>query len=411
MARNELIAALDIGSTKVCCFVARMADENVRVVGIGHQVSRGLRAGAITDMDEAEESIRAAVDAAERMAGETVHDVYVNLSGGMPVSHRVGVEVTIAGHAISDGDLRRVLQQARARQEPGEREVIHATPFSYTIDGSRGIRDPRGMYGDRLGVNMNIVTAATGPCRNLAVCVERCHLGVAGVVVSPYAAGLSCLVEDEMDLGVTVIDMGGGTTKIAIFYDGAMVHADGVPIGGSHVTNDIARGLSTPLSSAERLKTLYGNAIPSPSDEGELIAVPQVGESDNDSVNQVSRSILIGVIKPRLEETFELVRDRLAASGVEKLAGRRVVLTGGASQLHGARELAARIMDKQVRIGRPLRLQGLAESTGGPAFTTCAGLLYYAARDRAEAMDRVHVSGGDADGKFARIGKWLKENF
>ena len=408
---NGLIAGLDVGTTKVCCFVARFDNGLVRVIGIGNQVSRGLRAGAIIDMDEAEESIRNAVDAAERMAREPVRETYVNLSGGFPASHTVGVEMSVAGRSVGDSDLRRVLDQARARHEPGERDVVHAIPVGFTIDGSPGIRDPRGMYGERLGVNMHVITAATGPLRNLTVCVERCHLTVAGMVASQYAAGLACLVEDEMDLGVTLIDMGGGTTKIAVFYDGALIHGDAVPIGGDHVTNDVARGLSAPLSHAERLKTLYGSAVPSPSDEGEIIAVPQVGETDEESVSHLPRSILVGVIKPRLEETFELVRDRLTSSSVDKLAGRRVVLTGGASQLHGVRELAARVLDKQVRLGRPMRLKGLAEATGGPAFSSCAGLLLYATRDRVEALDHAGDAAPRSPGRLARIGQWLRENF
>lgn len=408
---NGLIAGLDVGTTKVCCFVARLEDGAMRIVGIGNQVSNGLRAGAITDMEQAEESIRAAVDAAERMAREPVREAFVNLSGGFPASHTVGVEVSLANRAVGDPDLRRVLDLARARHEPGEREVVHAIPVGFTIDGSPGIRDPRGLYGERLGVNMHVMTAATGPLRNLTVCVERCHLRIAGIVASQYAAGLACLVEDEIDLGVTLVDMGGGTTKIAVFYDGALIHGDAVPIGGGHVTNDVARGLSAPLGHAERLKTLYGSAMPSPSDEGEMIAVPQVGETGEESVNQVPRSLLVGIITPRLEETFELVRDRLATSGVDRLAGRRVVLTGGASQLNGVRELAARVLDKQVRLGRPVRLQGLAEAVGGPAFSSCAGLLQYAARDRVEAIDRADQADPQSIGRLTRIGKWLKENF
>ncbi len=411
MARDGLIAGLDVGTAKVCCFVARADGAAVRVIGIGHQLAKGVRAGAITDMEGVEESIRAAVDQAERMAGETVHEVFVNLSCGFPASHTVGVEVSIDGHAVAEADLRRVMDHARARHEPGEKEVVHAIPVGFTIDGSSGIREPRGMYGDRLGVNLHVVTAATGPLRNLTVCVERCHLKIAGLALSQYGSGLAALVEDEMDLGVTLVDMGGGTTKIAVFYDGALIHSDQVPLGGGHVTGDIARGLSAPLAHAERLKTLYGSAVPSPADAGEIIAVPQVGESDEDAVNHLPRSILVGIVKPRLEETFELVRDRLAASGVEKLAGRRVVLTGGASQLQGARELAARVLDKQVRIGRPTGVQGLAESTAGPAFAGCAGLLLYAARDAAEAVERAPDPDAEAHGRLARIGKWIRENF
>ncbi len=411
VGRNALIAALDVGSTKVCCFVARPEPGGARVVGIGHQVSRGMRAGAVIDMETAETAIRAAVDTAERMAGETVHRVYVNLTGGRPHSQLVGVEMAIAGHQISDGDIRRVLNQAQARTDLGDRQVIHAVPTGYSIDGSRGIHDPRGMYGARLGVNLHIVAASTGPLQNLKVVVERCHLEVADFVVSPYAAALSTLVEDEKDLGVTLLDMGGGTTSIAVFYDGALVHADVVPVGGAHVTNDIARGLSTPMADAERMKTLYGSAIVGPADEREMVSVPQIGEAGEDSVQQIPRSMLIGIIQPRIEETLELVRDRLKASNADRLAGRRLVLVGGASLLTGVRELAARVLDKQVRIGRPLRVHGLADATGGPAFAGCAGLLAYAMRKPEEAEQAPQPAVLEATGRMARIGAWIRENF
>jgi cell division protein FtsA len=415
--RQGVIAALDVGSNKVACFIARLdhASESdagvIRIMGIGHQVSRGIRSGVVVDMEAAEDAIRAAVEAAEKMAGVTIRSVVVNLTNSALVSHSVAVDVSIAGHEVREQDLTRVLNHGRGRAAVPDRQVIHAIPVGYSIDGSRGIRDPRGMFGERLGVNMNVVSAAQGPIRNLAICVERCHLQVGGFVVSPYASGLSCLVEDEMDLGVTCIDMGGGATSIAVFFDGNLLYTDVIPVGGNHVTNDIARGLATPVSHAERMKTLYGSALASPSDDQEMINVPQVGEDEAD-VFQIPRSMLTGIIQPRLEETLELVRDRLAQSNAQQVAGRRVVLTGGASQMNGIRELAARILEKQVRLGRPIRIAGLAESTGGPAFSTCAGLLNFSNRAPAEALtmesDLENVKPG---GQLAKIGRWLKENF
>ena len=266
------------------------------------------------------------------------------------------------------------------------------------------------MCGERLGVNMNVVTANAGAVRNLETVVGRCHLDIETYVVSPYAAGVASLVEDEMDLGVTIIDMGGGTTSFGVFFDGHIVYSDVVPIGGSHVTNDIARGLSTPVAHAERMKTLYGSAIASPADEREIIDVPLVGEEEHAQANHVPKSILIGIIQPRLEETFELVRSRLEASGFDKVAGRRVVLTGGASQLQGVRELAGLVLDKQVRMGRPIRLAGLSDPTGGPAFSTCAGLVNYALNQNAEALRPAAASEGEANGWFGRFNLWLREN-
>jgi cell division protein FtsA len=267
------------------------------------------------------------------------------------------------------------------------------------------------MFGKKLGVNMHIVAAKPATLRNITAAVGRCHLEIGGLVVSPYAAGLAALVDDETDLGVTIIDMGAGTTTIGVFFDSNLIFADTIPVGGGHVTNDIARGLSTPLVHAERMKTLYGSAIASSSDERETIAVPQVGEEEDGQVNHVPKSLLVGIIAPRLEETFELIRNRLEASGYDKVAGRRVVLTGGACQLPGARELAGLLLDKQIRVGRPLRVAGLAEATGGPAFSTCVGLLHFALSERAETPRQARALGASAGGIFGRVGSWLKENF
>ena len=258
---------------------------------------------------------------------------------------------------------------------------------------------------------MHVSTAARGPVRNLGSCVARCHLEIDALVLSPYAAGLACLVGDELDLGVTCIDMGAGTTSVSVFRDGEMVFADSVPVGGQHVTNDLARGLTTPVADAERLKTLYGHAIATAADDKEMIDVPQVGEGESASPNHVPRAALIGIVRPRIEETFELVRDRLEENGFDKTAGRRVVLTGGASQLAGARELAAQILNKQVRLGRPTVLKGLADSTRGPAFATCAGLLAYSANLDAAAPVRDRGQARETAGRLARFGHWFRENF
>jgi cell division protein FtsA len=409
--RGSLIAAVDIGTTKVCCFIARISDDNPRVLGIGHQISRGVRNGTIVDLEAAGTSVVNAVHAAEQMAGETIQQVVTNLSGGFFASRLVKAEISVAGREITDTEVQRVLEQGHLIREPSDRHVIHSVPVGFSIDDSRGIRDPRGMFGDRLGVNMHVVTANAASVRSHVSAIGRSHLELDALVVSPYAAGLSCLVEDEIALGVTVIDMGGGTTTIGVFFDGNLIYADYVPVGGCHVTNDIARGLSTPVAHAERMKTLFGSAISSSTDEREMIAVPQVGEEDEGHVNHVPKSLLVGIIAPRIEETFELVRNRLEASGFDKMAGRRVVLTGGACQLHGAREFAALILDKQVRIGRPQQVTGLAEATGGPAFSTTVGLLHFALSERAEVPRNSRGPARATNGLLGRLGHWLRENF
>ncbi|MBO6784738.1 MAG: cell division protein FtsA [Alphaproteobacteria bacterium] len=430
--RTGTVAVLDIGTSKVCCLIARAGrahhdDMNApaaqpRIIGAGHQVSRGVRNGMIVDVDAAEDAIRKAVHMAEQIAQETISSVTVNLSAGAPRSEILGVDVDIGGQQIDDGDLRRIFQHTQAlRQENGgpanggpngtDRELIHSIPVGFAIDGQQGIADPRGMFGERLSVNMHLVSASTNAVRTIRAAVQRCHLDIDGFVLSPYAAGLATLVEDESDLGVTVVDMGGGTTGLAIFYDGEMIFADTLPVGGNHVTSDVARGLSTSLAHAERLKTLHGNAIAAESDEHELIDVPQVGDDEHTPPQQLPRSLLNGIIQPRMEETFELVRARLDDSGFAPFAGRRVVLAGGASQLQGARELAARILDKQVRMGRPLRVRGLAEAIAGPAFATGAGLIAHAIENPSSLTMASPVPTGEPGRLTGRLGQWFREHF
>ena len=417
--RNGLVAALDVGTTKVCCLIARLdqnagpaPEDGLKIIGIGHQVSKGLRSGAIVDLEETETSIRATVEAAEQMAGENIQGVVVNLSGGQPKSRLIAYEVSIAGHEIGDADLRRILDPSVLKDGLAkERELQHTIPVGYSVDGNRGVRDPRGMFGERLGVNMHIISALSGPVRNLETSVQRCHLDVHDKVVSSYASALSTLVEDETQLGVTCIDMGGGTTSMAVYFDGELVHTDIIPVGGVHVTNDIARGLSTPLDQAERMKTLYGSVLASSSDDREIIKAPLVGEGSGSESNNIPRSLLISIIRPRLEETMEMVRDRLVDAGFDKVAGQRVVLTGGASQLTGVRELCAGILDKQVRMGRPRALEGMADAISGPAFATSVGLLHYAVSNKAEAPSAAYCPPEQMNRGFGRIGQWLRENF
>ncbi len=412
MPRNSTIAALDVGTTKVACLIAHMGEgDEFHVVGVGHHRSRGMRSGQVTNLDEVEASVRAAVDAAEQMSNSRIDRVFLNMSCGTPQSTRVDVELAVSGHQIRDTDVRRVLDHGSAQYDINDRELIHCIPTGYSIDGSNGILDPRGMYGDKLGVNIHLVTAAVGPARNLNSVIDRCDLDVEDRVVSPYASGLACLVDDEKDLGVTVVDMGGGTTSIAVFLEGQVVYVDTLPVGGNHVTGDIAKGLSTPVAKAERLKTVYGSVMQAPGHARELIKVPLVGEEDEDSANEVPKSMLVQIIQARIEETLELVRSHLETSGFAKLAGRRVVLTGGGSQLEGVRDLAELVLDKQVRLGRPKMIRGLPESLSGPSFATAVGLLRYGLREHVTRPDHAAMAAAKDKRNFGRIGQWLRENF
>lgn len=411
--RNGLVAALDVGTSKVCCFVAKLDDhEKPRVVGIGHHVSKGVKSGAVVDMDEAEGVIRATVEAAERMAGERIHDVYVNVSSGQPKSETFGVEVSTAGHEIGEQDIRGILQAGRNQFDGSDRLLLHALPVGYAVDGVGGVREPRGLFGDKLSVDMHVVTTAASPVRNLQLCIERGHLGVADMCITPYASGLACLEEEETEMGVICLDMGGGTTSIGVFIEGSLVFTDIVPIGGSHVTNDVAKGLLTPTVHAERIKSLHGSATAGVADDQITIKVPQLGTGETEKFQTVTRAALNAIIRPRVQEILELVRTKLRASGFDKIAGNSVVLTGGGAQLTGIREIATEMLERQVRIGKPRNLAGLAEATSGSAFATCAGLVRFAQMTEPESepvLDPKNLVAGVW--RLGRIGRWLRDNF
>lgn len=407
------VAVLDIGTSKIACFIAHVDSAGeIKIVGIGHQLSKGIRSGIITDFAEAEASIVAAVHAAEQMAGETVENVRVSLSGGNLTSRNVTVEMTMLGEEVTDRDIMDIIEQGRGSILHSENEIIHCIPVSYYLDGARGISDPRNMFGKKLGADLHIITGLPSITRNLAHCVARCHLNVEEYIASPYASGLSVLEDDEKQLGVTVIDMGGGVTSFSVFAGGKNIYTDAVPVGGAHVTNDIARGLSTSLTNAERLKTLHGSAIASARDDQVMVDVPPLGEEDMDEVNTMPRSMLVGVIRPRVEEIFEMIRSKIEISGASSYAGKRVVLTGGASQLLGVREMASSILGKQVRLGRPRVLPGLAESVSGPAFATSLGMVEYTVKKPMEEQmfDAYRHRGGLTAG-FEKAVSWFKEIF
>lgn len=424
-AKPGLFAALEVGTSKTVCFIvkseATIAGSRLRVVGVGHQSSRGVRGGTIVDMNAAQSSIKTAVENAERMAGHAVSEVTLVTAAGGLSSTRIGVEAPLSRREVSDRDLRHALREGlQTFFEPG-RVMLHAIPLGWRVDNHRGVKDPRGMFGRELGVDLHIVTAPIEPLRNLATCVERCRLSIAGIVATPYAAGLSALVEDELLLGAMVIDMGAATTSVGVFAEGSLIHVDGVPIGGAHVTSDIARGLSTPVSAAERIKVLYGSALDSPDDDQVMIETPPVAGDGDTTMVQQPRALLNAVIRPRLEEVFELLRDRLDAAGVSRAAGRRLVLTGGAAQLPGAAELAGRVLSKQVRIGRPSGLHGLGDAVSGPAFSACAGVIVRRARGSAEAIAgppplngagerRLKAAAGGERGPRAIL-RWFAESF
>ncbi len=373
--RTGLVAALDIGSSKVICLIGKAEPGTLRVLGAALRESQGIRAGTVTSLALAEESIRDCVAAAENLADARIQNVLISVSCGNPTSVTSRASMALDGALVSDAHLRELLTEGRVKCTTDGLEIIQSAPTSYVVDEARGVRDPSGMFCQRIGVSMHAVAVKPSPLANLKLAVERCHLNVAGSLFAPFVSGLAVLTDDEKQLGSIVIDMGGGVTSIAVFLEGHLVHADVVPIGGSQVTADLARMLSAPMSAAERTKVLYGAALGDLEVGADVVAVPQMGEDGEETALRVPRSMLTRIIQARLEEIFGEVQTRLRASGYDVAAGRRVVLTGGACQLAGARELCGRLLNKQVRIGRPQSFTGLPAASAGPDYASAVGLL------------------------------------
>ena len=317
-----------------------------------------MKAGTVIDLAAAETAVRQAVDLAERSAKLQLQSVIVSVSAGRPSSELISASIEVANSAISDREIARVLSAGSRYSIRESRAVLHSLPIGYVVDNAYGIRDPRGMLARKFGIDMHVVTTDVSVARNLMLAVERCHLNVEAMVASPYVAGLSVLADDEADLGAAVIDMGAGTTTIAVFSGERFIHADGFALGGTHVTMDIARGLNARVADAERIKTLYGSVLTGASDERDMFAVPSVEADEGDVPQFVSRANLVRIIKPRIEEILEIVRDKLAASPFAAEPRGRVILTGGASQLTGLSGLAGQILGRPVRIGTAARRRG-----------------------------------------------------
>ncbi|MEM6384013.1 MAG: cell division protein FtsA [Pseudomonadota bacterium] len=422
--KSVVVSVLDVGTAKTSCMIARLKPKDdsygpisgqrthtVELLGFGHYRSQGLKSGYVIDLERAERSIRQAVHQAEKMADLTLDSILVSITAGRIGSQVLAAKVALDGHAVAEGDIARVLKAGSDHAVEPDRAILHAMPVGFALDGERGILDPRGMHGGELGVDMHIVTADMSPLRNLENCINNAHLGIEGYVSAGHASGLSVLSDDEMELGTVCIDLGAGTTAISVFYDGAFVHGDVLPVGGHHITMDLARGLSTKPEEAERLKTLYGSALPSAADDGELLTVPPVNGDGHEGGQQLPRSSLTRIIRPRVEETLEMVRDRLNAAGFGGLMARRLVLTGGGSQLNGLMELSRRILSRNVRLARPYGVEGLPEAAKGPAFAATAGLLIYPQRVRMVPRDHIiPVRATGTGGYLERVSQWLKSS-
>src|SRR5215468_2625996 len=421
--RTALVASLDIGTSKIACMIARLKPSPpndalrgrthaVELIGYSQIQSRGMKAGAVVDLAECEQAVRQAVALAERMAKVRVESVLLPVAGGRPMGQMIEAAADLRGGAVTAADAGRVIS-AGMRHATGEgRTVLHALPVSYSLDGVKGIRDPRGMLARRFGVDMNVVTTDATVARNLMLVVERCHLNVEAMAASPYVAGLSVLTDDEADLGAAVIEMGAGTTTMAIYSGGHFVHASGFAVGGQHITMDLARGLSVCIADAERIKTLYGTVLTGGSDARELMSVPA---GDGQDVPQiVSQATIANIVRQRAEEIFEMVRDRLADSPFAAEPRGQVVLSGGASQLTGLVELATQILGRPVRIGRPLGFGRLPSEAKTASFAVPTGLLVYPQYAQLEHVEPRHtrqLGTGTDGGYLGKVGRWLREGF
>ncbi|WP_026088112.1 cell division protein FtsA [Bartonella rattaustraliani] len=420
--KTRFLTVLDVGSSKVVCLIACLRPlkhvnylhgrtHSMEILGFGVQRSRGIKSGVVMDMLAAEQSIRLAVDAAEKMAGLVVDSVIVNFSSSRLQSALVNGSVRLNGREVTKRDIRMAFADVSRKAFEAERHIVHSVPLSYVLDGDKGISDPVGMAGELFGMNVHVVTAETAALRNLETCINRAHLGVEAVVATPFASALASLMNDEAHLGAACVDFGGGTTTLSVFFEGKFVHAGALAVGGNHVTLDVARGFSMSLTEAERLKVVYGSAFSTSADERQMINVAEIGYERRET--QYPRAVLGRIIRARVEEILEMVRDCLNRSGFAHVIGKRVVLTGGASQLTGLPEMARTILGRNVRIGRPLGISRLPSLAKGAAFTSAVGLLIYPQLVGFEekTMPAVnHLSMGTR-GYFQRVGQWLRESF
>ena len=401
--QRGVVAILDVGTSKIACLVLRFdgterlsevegigslaGQSGFRVIGAATTRSRGVRFGEIDAMQETERAIRTAVQAAQKMAKIRVDHVIACFSGAAPRSYGLAGKVDLEGQVVSEQDVARVLASCDVPDYGDDREVLHAQPVNFALDHRSGLSDPRGQMGQQLTTDMHMLTVDAPAVQNLAHCVKRCDLELAGIASSSYVSGMSALVEDEQELGAACIDMGGGSTGLSIFMKKHMIYADAVRMGGDHVTSDISMGLQVPAAAAERIKTFYGGVHATGMDDREMIELEgDTGDWEHDR-RTVSRAELIGIMRPRVEEILEEVRARLDAAGFEYLPSQKIVLTGGSSQIPGLDGLASKILGQQVRLGRPMRVHGLPQAATGPGFASAVGMCLFATHPQDEWWD------------------------
>lgn len=408
MSGKQMIVGLDIGTSKVVALVGELTgDGNVEIIGIGSHQSRGLKKGVVVNIESTVQSIQRAVEEAELMAGCQIHSVYVGIAGSHIQSMNSHGIVAIREGEVAAHDLDRVIDAAAAVAIPADQKVLHILPQEYIIDSQEGVKEPLGMSGVRLEAKVHLVTCANNAMQNIEKCVKRCGLEVEDVILEQLASSYSVLTDDERELGVCLVDIGGGTTDIAIFTEGAIQHTGVIPIAGDQVTNDIAMALRTPTQYADEIKIKYACALTQLTSPQETIKVPSVGDR---APRDLSRQSLAEVVEPRYEELFSLVLAEVRRSGFEDLIPAGIVLTGGTSKMEGAVDLAEEIFHMPVRLGSPCNVSGLQDIVRNPIYATGVGLLHYGAQSSVTESGK---SGGRDDNSsvFDRLKSWFKNNF
>ncbi|HED09846.1 MAG TPA: cell division protein FtsA [Caldithrix abyssi] len=378
MKKDDIIVGLDIGTTKIAAVVGRLDEyERLNIVGVGHSPSQGLRRGVVININQTVESIQRAVEEAELMAGQPITKVYAGIAGDhiRSINSTGVISITNEDKIVTEHDVQRVLETAKAIALPMDREVLHVLPQEYSVDSQSGIKDPVGMSCTRLEAEVHIVTAAAAAAQNIVNCIRQAGYDVADIVLEPYASSLAVLEDDERALGVGIVDIGGGTTDIAVFFDGSIRFTSVIGLGGEHVTADISHGLHTSREQAEEIKKKYGVAFQGLLEEDELIQVPGVGGR---KPREISRAVLSGIIQPRMSEMLALAMREMEKSNIVDYLGAGIVFTGGAAMLEGLEELAERELGMPIKIGKPNISGGLVESVDSPMYATGVGLLQYA---------------------------------
>ncbi|MCP4195665.1 MAG: cell division protein FtsA [Proteobacteria bacterium] len=407
--QGEIIVGLDIGTTKVAAVVGEVVEEGIDIIGIGSHPSAGLHKGVVVNIDATCSSITKAIEEAEQMAGCDISTVFAGIAGGHIMSFNNNGIVAVKDREISEEDIGRVLDQAKAVAIPLDREVIHAIPQGYIVDDQDGIRDPIGMSGVRLEAKVHIVTGAVTSAQNIVKCAQRCGLNVADIVLEQIASSESVLHEDEKELGVALVDIGGGTTDLVIFVDGAVVHTSVISVGGQHLTNDIALGLRTPKAEAERIKQKHGCALVGLIDPEEMMEVPSVGGRPP---TEQPRQVLAHIVEPRVEEIFSLVHRSILDTGYGDLLASGMVITGGTTLLEGITEAAEQVTGLPVRNGVPFGFGGMKDMVENPIYATGAGLVNYGASFPTERKSIFKVREDQVFNKvFGRMTEWFREVF